>query len=82
MAPSAREGRLEWDHPDRVAGMGPEAREYLEERMKEMNMASVKLRRRVPCCGSCGNREDRREFMLLIPLSAPITSRLQHTWRL
>jgi hypothetical protein len=62
MAQSAREGRLEWDHPDRVAGMDPEAREYLEERMKEMNLASVKLRRRVLCCGSCGNGEDRRVF--------------------
>jgi hypothetical protein len=42
--------------------MDPEAREYLEERMKEMNLASVKLRRRVLCCGSCGNGEDRRVF--------------------
>jgi hypothetical protein len=62
MAQSAREGRLEWDHPDRVAGMDPEAREYLEERMKEIKVASVKLRRRVLCCGSCGNGEDRRVF--------------------
>ena len=82
MAQSAREGRLGWDHPDRVAGMGPEDREYSEERMKEMNAASAKLRRRVPCCGSCGNREDNREFLLQPPLSAPTTSRLQHTWRL
>ncbi len=33
-------------HPDRVAGMGPEAREYSEERMKEINAAYSELRRR------------------------------------
>ena len=33
-------------HPDRVAGMGPEAREYSEERMKEINVAYSELRRR------------------------------------
>jgi DnaJ-domain-containing protein 1 len=33
-------------HPDRVAGMGPEAREYSEERMKEINAAYAELRRR------------------------------------
>jgi DnaJ-domain-containing protein 1 len=33
-------------HPDRVAGMGPEAREYSEERMKELNAAYAELRRR------------------------------------
>jgi DnaJ-domain-containing protein 1 len=33
-------------HPDRVAGMGPEAREYSEERMKELNAAYSELRRR------------------------------------
>jgi DnaJ-domain-containing protein 1 len=31
-------------HPDRVAGMGPEAREYSEERMKEINAAYDELR--------------------------------------
>jgi DnaJ-domain-containing protein 1 len=31
-------------HPDRVAGMGPEAREYSEERMKELNAAYSELR--------------------------------------
>jgi DnaJ-domain-containing protein 1 len=33
-------------HPDRVAGMGREAREYSEERMKEINAAYAELRRR------------------------------------
>jgi DnaJ-domain-containing protein 1 len=33
-------------HPDRVAGMGPEARQYSEERMKELNAAYSELRRR------------------------------------
>jgi DnaJ-domain-containing protein 1 len=33
-------------HPDRVAGMGSEAREYSEERMKELNAAYSELRRR------------------------------------
>jgi|SRR5215216_1108849 len=33
-------------HPDRVAGMGPEARESSEERMKEINAAYAELRRR------------------------------------
>ena len=33
-------------HPDRVAGMEPEAREYSEERMKEINAAYDELRRR------------------------------------
>jgi DnaJ-class molecular chaperone len=33
-------------HPDRVAGMGAEAREYSEERMKEINAAYAELRRR------------------------------------
>jgi DnaJ like chaperone protein len=33
-------------HPDRVAGMGPEAMEYSEERMKEINAAYSELRRR------------------------------------
>lgn len=33
-------------HPDRVAGMGFEAREYSEERMKEINAAYAELRRR------------------------------------
>jgi len=33
-------------HPDRVAGMGPKAREYSEERMKEINAAYSELRRR------------------------------------
>ena len=33
-------------HPDRVAGMGPEAREHSEERMKEINAAYAELRRR------------------------------------
>ena len=33
-------------HPDRVAGMGPEARQYSEERMKEINAAYSELRRR------------------------------------
>ena len=33
-------------HPDRVAGMDPEAREYSEERMKEINAAYDELRRR------------------------------------
>src|SRR5215211_2839151 len=33
-------------HPDRVAGMGPEAMEYSEERMKEINAAYAELRRR------------------------------------
>lgn len=32
-------------HPDRVAGMGPGAREYSEERMKEINAAYDELRR-------------------------------------
>jgi DnaJ-domain-containing protein 1 len=33
-------------HPDRVAGMDAEAREYSEERMKEINAAYAELRRR------------------------------------
>ncbi len=33
-------------HPDRVAGMDPEARKYSEERMKEINAAYDELRRR------------------------------------
>ena len=33
-------------HPDRVAGMGSEARQYSEERMKEINAAYSELRRR------------------------------------
>jgi DnaJ-domain-containing protein 1 len=33
-------------HPDRVAGMGAEARQYSEERMKELNAAYTELRRR------------------------------------
>jgi DnaJ-domain-containing protein 1 len=33
-------------HPDRVAGMGPEAMEYSEQRMKEINAAYAELRRR------------------------------------
>jgi DnaJ-domain-containing protein 1 len=33
-------------HPDRVAGMGAEARQYSEERMKELNAAYSELRRR------------------------------------
>ena len=33
-------------HPDRVAGMGPGAMEYSEERMKEINAAYAELRRR------------------------------------
>jgi curved DNA-binding protein CbpA len=33
-------------HPDRVAGMGSEARKYSEERMKELNAAYSELRRR------------------------------------
>jgi DnaJ-domain-containing protein 1 len=33
-------------HPDRVAGMGAGAREYSEERMKEINAAYSELRRR------------------------------------
>jgi DnaJ-domain-containing protein 1 len=33
-------------HPDRVAGMGPEARQYSEERMKEINAAYAELRQR------------------------------------
>src|SRR5215210_6298657 len=33
-------------HPDRVADMGPKAREYSEERMKEINAAYSELRRR------------------------------------
>ena|SRR5919106_6390699 len=33
-------------HPDRVAGMSSEAREYSEERMKELNAAYSELRRR------------------------------------
>jgi DnaJ-domain-containing protein 1 len=33
-------------HPDRVAGIGLEAREYSEERMKELNAAYAELRRR------------------------------------
>ena len=33
-------------HPDRVAGMDPESREYSEERMKEINAAYDELRRR------------------------------------
>lgn len=32
-------------HPDRVAVMGPEAREYSDERMKEINAAYDELRR-------------------------------------
>jgi DnaJ-domain-containing protein 1 len=33
-------------HPDRMASMGPEAEEYSEERMKEINAAYDELRRR------------------------------------
>src|SRR5215204_1635724 len=33
-------------HPDRVSGKGIEAREYSEERMKEINAAYSELRRR------------------------------------
>jgi preprotein translocase subunit Sec63 len=33
-------------HPDKVAGMRPETREYSEERMKEINAAYAELRRR------------------------------------
>ena len=33
-------------HPDRVAGMGFEARQYSEERMKEINAAYSELKRR------------------------------------
>ena len=33
-------------HPDRVAGLDPESREYSEERMKEINAAYDELRRR------------------------------------
>ena len=33
-------------HPDRMASMGPEAEEYSEERMKEINAAYEELRRR------------------------------------
>ena len=33
-------------HPDRVAGMGAEAREHSEERMKEINAAYSELSRR------------------------------------
>jgi DnaJ-domain-containing protein 1 len=33
-------------HPDRVSGMGSEARQYSEERMKEINAAYEELRRR------------------------------------
>ena len=33
-------------HPDRVAGMGFEARQYSEEKMKEINAAYSELRRR------------------------------------
>jgi DnaJ-domain-containing protein 1 len=33
-------------HPDRVAGISSEAREYSEERMKEINAAYAELRRR------------------------------------
>jgi len=33
-------------HPDRVSGKGFEAREYSEERMKEINAAYSELRRR------------------------------------
>jgi DnaJ-domain-containing protein 1 len=33
-------------HPDRVAGMGAEAREHSGERMKEINAAYSELRRR------------------------------------
>ena len=33
-------------HPDRVADMGSEARQYSEERMKEINAAYAELRRR------------------------------------
>src|SRR5918995_7354236 len=33
-------------HPDRAAGMGAEAREYSEERMKEINAAYSEIRRR------------------------------------
>jgi DnaJ-domain-containing protein 1 len=33
-------------HPDRVAGMGSEPRQYSEERMKEINAAYAELRRR------------------------------------
>jgi curved DNA-binding protein CbpA len=32
--------------PDRIAGMGSEARQYSEERMKEINAAHAELRRR------------------------------------
>ena len=33
-------------HPDRIAGMGFEARQYSEEKMKEINAAYSELRRR------------------------------------
>jgi DnaJ-class molecular chaperone len=33
-------------HPDRMAGMGPKAREHSEERMKEINAAYAELRQR------------------------------------
>jgi DnaJ-domain-containing protein 1 len=33
-------------HPDRVAGVGPQAREFSEQRMKEINEAYSELRRR------------------------------------
>ena len=33
-------------HPDRVAGMGFQARQYSEEKMKEINAAYSELRRR------------------------------------
>jgi curved DNA-binding protein CbpA len=33
-------------HPDRVADVGSEARQYSEERMKEINAAYAELRRR------------------------------------
>ena len=33
-------------HPDRVASMGQEARQYSEERMKEINAAYAELRQR------------------------------------
>ena len=33
-------------HPDKMASMGPEAEEYSEERMKEINAAYDELRRR------------------------------------
>jgi DnaJ-class molecular chaperone len=33
-------------HPDRIAGMGFEARQYSEEKMKAINAAYSELRRR------------------------------------